>query len=105
MSEEIKNETPEEVKSLKLEILDKMSSLVTAGFGLVAALAWNDAIKALFEIIFPKTSTIIAQFVYAIIITVVIVIITIKLGKLTDVAKKTSLKIKIKPNLGNFKEK
>ncbi len=29
----------------------------------------------------------------------------LKLGKLTDVAKKTSLKIKIKPNLDNFKEK
>lgn len=103
MAEETKKETiEEEKKSLKLEILDKMSSLVTAGFGLVAALAWNDAIKALFAVIFPKTSTIIAQFIYAIIITILIVIITIKLGKLTDVAKKTPLKL---PNLSNFKKK
>jgi len=102
MAEETKTETIEEKKSLKLEILDKMSSLVTAGFGLVAALAWNDAIKALFSVIFPKTSTIIAQFIYAIVITVIIVIITIKLGKLTDVAKKAPLKL---PNLGNFKKK
>ncbi|MFH1506082.1 MAG: DUF5654 family protein [archaeon] len=29
-------------------VLDKMSALITAAFGLVAALAWNDAIKALF---------------------------------------------------------
>jgi len=33
---------------LKYEVLDKMSALITAAFGLVAALAWNDAIKSLF---------------------------------------------------------
>ena len=38
--------------SLKIEILDKISALVTADFGLVAALAWNDAIKAVFKEIF-----------------------------------------------------
>lgn len=105
MTEEIKNETPEEIKSLKLEVLDKMSDLATAGFGLVAAMAWNDAIKALFTAIFPVSGTIIAQFIYAITVTVVIVIVTIRLGKLTDVAKKTLLKIRIGQNLGNTKKK
>ncbi|MDD3263486.1 MAG: DUF5654 family protein [Candidatus Nanoarchaeia archaeon] len=33
---------------MKSEIIEKISALVTAAFGLVAALAWNDAIKALF---------------------------------------------------------
>ncbi|MDO8669726.1 MAG: DUF5654 family protein [Candidatus Buchananbacteria bacterium] len=105
MSEEIKDQTPEEIKSLKLEVLNKMTDLATAGFGLVAAIAWNDAIKALFMIIFPTTGTVIAQFVYAIIVTIIIVMVTIKLGKLTDVAKKTSLKINIKPNFSSFKKK
>ena len=109
MTEEILNNTSsnvsEENKSLKLEILDKMSSLATAGFGLVAALAWNDAIKSLFDVILPQTGTIIAQFIYAGVITIIIVLITIKLGKLTDIVKKTSLKINIRPNLTNFKKK
>lgn len=105
MPEETKQETLDEIKSLKLEVLDKMSDLATAGFGLVAAMAWNDAIKALFTAIFPVGGTIIAQFIYAIIVTVIIVVVTIRLGKLTDVAKKTSLKIKIAPNLNNIKKK
>ncbi len=74
--------------SIRIEVLDKVSSLATAGLGLVAALAWNDAIKAIFDTYFPKTGGIIAQFVYAIILTVLIVFITIKLGSLTDIAKK-----------------
>ena len=36
--------------SIKQEILDKIAALVTAAFGLVAALAWNDAIKLLLEL-------------------------------------------------------
>ena len=86
MSEEIK--TSAETKSLKAEVLDKMTDLATAGFGLVAALAWNDAIKSLFSIIFPQAGNVIAQFVYAVIITALVVFITMKLGKLTDLAKK-----------------
>lgn len=78
----------QEQKSLKIEILEKMASLATAGFGLVAALAWNDAIKSLFAAIFPKSGGIIAQFIYATVITIIIVLVTIRLGKLVDFAKK-----------------
>ena len=34
-------------KSLRLAILEQMAVLAAGGFGLVAALAWNDAIQAL----------------------------------------------------------
>ena len=33
---------------MKRDVLEKLSELMTAAFGLVAALAWNDAIKSLF---------------------------------------------------------
>jgi len=33
---------------MKSEVIDKLGALVTAAFGLVAALAWNGAIKAIF---------------------------------------------------------
>ena len=33
---------------MKKDVTEKISALMIAAFGLVAALAWNDAIKALF---------------------------------------------------------
>lgn len=77
-----------ELRTLRLEILARMSDLAIAGFGLVAALAWNDAIKALFDLIFPKAGGVIAQFIYAVIITVLVVLVTYKLGKIVNLAKK-----------------
>lgn len=74
-------------KNLKLEILEKMTTLIAAGLGLVAALAWNDAIKGLFSIIFGKSSNVAIMFLYAIIITVIVVLVTIKLSKATGKLK------------------
>jgi|TARA_Y100000310_G_scaffold71241_1_gene67073 hypothetical protein len=34
---------------MKKDVIEKLATLITAAFGLVAALAWNDAIKALFK--------------------------------------------------------
>jgi hypothetical protein len=33
---------------MKKDVIEKLAALITAAFGLVAALAWNDAIKSLF---------------------------------------------------------
>lgn len=47
-----------------------------AGLGLVAGLAWNDAIKSLIDAVFTFSRTgIIAQFAYAVLITAVVVLI------------------------------
>ena len=90
-SNQVKQEA--EKKDLKVEVLEKISSLATAGFGLVAALAWNDAIKAAFEQLFPKPGgNLIALISYAVIITVIVVIITIQLGRLVNVAKSKIIK-------------
>ncbi|MBN1779413.1 MAG: hypothetical protein JW816_04345 [Candidatus Buchananbacteria bacterium] len=81
--------THEEKKSLKIEILEKVSSLATAGFGLVAALAWNDAIKDLFAQLFPNPdNNLIAKFVYALFITSLVVLVTVQLGRVVNLAKK-----------------
>jgi len=34
---------------MKSEVIEKIAALVTAAFGLVAALAWNGAIQAIFK--------------------------------------------------------
>ena len=42
----------EKPKGVIEEILDKLGLLVTAAFGLVAALAWNEAIQTIFRDLF-----------------------------------------------------
>lgn len=74
-------------QQLNYEVLKRILDLSIAGFGLVAALAWNEAIKALFDAIFPRAGGLIAQFVYAAVITIVVVFVTIRLGKLANLAK------------------
>lgn len=72
------NRVKEEGKRLKREVREKTVGYILGALGLVAGLAWNDAIKALIDQIFPLSKdTVIAKFVYAAIITVVIVIATV----------------------------
>ena len=76
-------------KKLRLEILEKMSSLVIAGFGLVAALAWNEAIQDLFRRIeiFGDKGSLLAKFIYAALITVLVVMVTYYLSKSVEKLK------------------
>ncbi|PIR06003.1 hypothetical protein COY65_00255 [Candidatus Jorgensenbacteria bacterium CG_4_10_14_0_8_um_filter_39_13] len=60
-----------------------------AAFGLVAGLAWNEAIKSLIEYIFPLSrNTLLLKFVYAILITLILVFISIYLVKLLKAEEK-----------------
>jgi len=75
-------------KNLKVEVLEQIAKLATAGFGLVAALAWNSAIEELFTRLFPTPSgSITALFLYALLITLIVVAMTIYLGKAVNRAK------------------
>lgn len=67
----------------KKEFKKQTLGYVTAAFGLVAALAWNDAITALIEHWFSmEKNSISAKFVYALIVTLIVVIISFYLAKL-----------------------
>ena len=71
------------------EIIDKFTILVTSAFGLVAALAWNDAIKDFiknfgFEEYGP--------WVYAVVVTVFAVVLTLLLGWLANKTRKKNVK-------------
>ena len=77
-------------KSLKLEIVENMITLVTAGFGVVAALAWNEAIQAVFRKFFPENSGIMLKFAYALVVTAVVVLVTTRLSKLAEKLKSNS---------------
>ncbi|MFA7286238.1 MAG: DUF5654 family protein [Patescibacteria group bacterium] len=71
--------------SLLVEVLEKVNTLATAGFGLVAALAWNDAIHLIFERLFPEPGNGIGlQLLYAIFVTIVVVVVTLQLARYTS---------------------
>ncbi|MFO7872430.1 MAG: DUF5654 family protein [Candidatus Undinarchaeales archaeon] len=74
-------------KKLKKELVEKMSTLVTAAFGLVAALAWNDAIKAVFNRVFEKPDHVLAMLSYAVFVTILAVLITLWVGKTAEKLK------------------
>jgi len=79
---------------MKSEIIEKMTGLITAAFGLIAALAWNDAIKALF--VGPcgaenagalcKLSAG-GPWVYAVIVTILAVLATVWVAKVAEKTK------------------
>jgi membrane protein YdbS with pleckstrin-like domain len=72
---------------MKVEILDKIAALVTAAFGLVAALAWNGAIRAIFERFFGTADNITAMIIYAVIVTIIAVLVTIWIARSLKRAK------------------
>lgn len=78
----MKEESTKE-KNIKSEIINKTVTLMLAGLGLVAALAWNDAIQSLVNLLFPlQKNTVMAKFFYAFLITAGIVIVSMRLKKI-----------------------
>lgn len=81
-------ETSEEKKQFHKELIDQMVTLATSGFGLVAALAWNEAIQAFvkeyIEKFYPGGAGIISKFIYAVLITIFAVLITYQLSRLAS---------------------
>ncbi|MBT4174451.1 hypothetical protein HOC80_03235 [archaeon] len=63
-------------------IIDKLVALTTAAFGLVAALAWNDTIKAIFATVFGEQSNVPAMIVYAVVVTIMAVIVTVYIARI-----------------------
>jgi hypothetical protein len=76
------------------EVVATMISLASAAFGVVAALAWNTAITTAFTEAFGKTATIWALFVYAVVITLVGVIVIVLLGRLAARIKAEPIEFK-----------
>lgn len=61
-------------------ILQTMITLAAAALGLVAALAWNEAIKALIRKVLGEDDSLAGLFIYAILATAIAVIVLLILG-------------------------
>ena len=81
-----KIEPPKNAKELPLAIVKQMLSLATSGFGLVAALAWNELVKATIDSYIkpylPEGSKILSNLLYALVVTSLAVLVTLQLTKL-----------------------
>ncbi len=81
-----KIETPESLSDLPQAIIKQMLSLATSGFGLVAALAWNEVVKEAVDTYvkpyFPESYGLISLSIYAIVITILAVLVTLQLSYL-----------------------
>jgi len=75
------NESEKKKTEVRKQVREKIAALLTAAFGLVAALAWNGAIRAIFAKVFGDPDTILAMLIYAIVVTIVAVIVIIMLAK------------------------
>ena len=63
-------------------ILQSMIALASAALGLVAALAWNDAIKETIKILMADDESLASKYTYAILATAIAVIVVLVLAKL-----------------------
>ena len=73
---------------MKSEVIEKLEALIIAAFGLVAALAWNGAIQAIFIKYYGTAEGIIPMLTYAIVVTIIAVVVTIWIGKAASRYKK-----------------
>lgn len=78
----------EKSNEFKVQLLETFASLITAAFGLVAALAWNEAIKQMVAAVFNSSDDLVGLCVYAIIVTVLAVIMTLLIARSLNNAKK-----------------
>lgn len=73
---------------IRTQVQKQVLGYITAAFGLIAGLAWNEAIKALIEELIPLgKNTLWAKLVYALIITIIVVIAGLYLAKLSKKQK------------------
>lgn len=62
-------------------LLQTMITLASASLGLVAALAWNEAIKAAFKHLLGEDDNLAALFTYAILATLLAIVVLLILGR------------------------
>lgn len=75
-------------EKLHVAVVTQMLTLATSGFGLVAALAWNSVVQNFVTNYIskwlPNGGSIVSQLIYALIVTILAVIVTLQLSRLKE---------------------
>lgn len=89
-----KIETPNKLEEMPLAVVRNMVVLATSGFGLVVALAWNEFVRQLVsEYLGPllgESGGLISLFIYAVVVTVLAIVVTMQLSALQRNLEKIS---------------
>ena len=62
-------------------ILQTMITLASASLGLIAALAWNEAVKATFKKLLGEEDSLAALYTYALLATVIAIVVVLLLAR------------------------
>lgn len=71
----------ENLRETKEEVYIQTATLMNSAFALVAALAWNDAVKALIDRYIPTGSALYSQFAYALGLTIIVVLVSMRINR------------------------
>lgn len=63
-------------------IMETMLTLITTAFEFVAGLAWNEAIQKLIEEFYTAGGAVTGLLIYAVIVTIVAVVVTVLLARI-----------------------
>lgn len=81
----IKRKIKDGQEKIRKEIKEKTTGYILAALGFVVGLAWNDAIKASIEYLFPlNKDSILAKLIYAFLVTIIIVLATVYFVRSTE---------------------
>lgn len=83
----VENYLVRRMRSFTGEVVAQLLQLAMSALGLVAALAWNDAVQAVFKEYFPASSGVTGRFIYALLLSLAIIVILINLTRLANYAK------------------
>jgi hypothetical protein len=78
----VENIKETDAKDIKTEFIGRIVLIIIAGLGLISVLAWDEAIKDLYKHIVEDAESLSGKFGYAILITLIGVIISIILGRI-----------------------
>lgn len=88
---------PQSLTDMPLSIIKNMVTLATSGFGVVVGLAWNEAIsstvRTYIDPILGKNSGVISLFIYALVMTLLAVLVTMQLAQVQKTLENINEKI------------
>lgn len=79
-------------KDIKTEFIGRIVIIIIAGLGLISVLAWDEALKDLYGKIVKNSDSLFGKFGYALIITLISVVVSIILGRIFMKDKKGNQK-------------
>ena len=72
------------IQETKKQVYFQTATLINSAFALVAALAWNEAIKAILDAYVPTGSALYSKVLYALVLTVIVVLVSMRLTKIIN---------------------